>query len=95
MTSLASFCLQLPGKQLNLSALLAKKKFRGKGNKDAAVAAFQELEKVGLGELISEGSSRGTSKVCNFSNLRIILTTLITRCINLSKILLQMRIWKS
>ena len=53
----------LPGKILNLSALLQAKKFRGKGNKEGAVAAFQELEQTGLGKLISEDSRRGASSV--------------------------------
>ena len=33
---------------LNLSALLQAKKFRGKGNKEGAVAALEELHKAGL-----------------------------------------------
>ena len=61
---LASFCLQLPGKQLHLSALLTAKKFRGRGNKEAALLAFGELEKAGLGELKTQMSHRGTSAVC-------------------------------
>ena len=56
MQVFACFCLEN-------NSLLAKKKFRGKGNKDAAVIAFKELHKVGLGELICEGSTRGTSEV--------------------------------
>ena len=62
-TSLTSFCLTLPGKQLHLSALLAAKKFRGRGNKEAAVLAFQEMDKAGLGSLITQESRRGTSAV--------------------------------
>lgn len=61
--TLASFCLQLPGKQLNLSALLTAKKFRGRGNKEAALLAFCDLEKAGLGDLITQESRRGTSAV--------------------------------
>ena len=61
--SLAAYCLLLPGKQLHLSALLAAKKFRGKGNKEAAVAAFQELEEAGLGQVEVEESRRGTTAV--------------------------------
>lgn len=58
-----TFCLQLPGKVLNLSALLAAKKFRSRGNKDGALAAFRELEKAGLGKLFKEDSCRGASAV--------------------------------
>ena len=62
-TSLAAYCLLLPGKQLHLSALLAAKKFRGRGNKEAAVAALQELEEAGLGKVEVEESRRGTAAV--------------------------------
>ena len=62
-TSVAAYCLLLPGKQLHLSALLAAKKFRGRGNKDAAVAALQELEEAGLGKVEVEESRRGTAAV--------------------------------
>ena len=61
--SLAAYCLLLPGKQLHLSALLAAKKFRGRGNKGAALAAFRELEAAGLGKLTVQDSRRGTSAV--------------------------------
>lgn len=61
--SLAAYCLQLPGKKLHLSALLAAKKFRGRGNKCAALNAFRELEVAGLGTLQSTESRRGTSAV--------------------------------
>ena len=45
------YCLKLPGKQLNLSALLYAKKFRAYGYKSGAVDAFKELEAEGLGVL--------------------------------------------
>lgn len=61
--SVAAYCLLLPGKVLNLSALLQAKKFRGKGNKEGAVAAMEELHKAGLGKLISADSRRGASSV--------------------------------
>ena len=44
----------LPGPRLNLSALLAAKKFRGRGNKEAALAAMRTLEDDGLGRLESQ-----------------------------------------
>ena len=62
-SSLVSYCLLLPGKKLHLSALLTAKKFRGKGNKDGAVAAFREIADAGLGMLSTEESRRGTSAV--------------------------------
>ena len=62
-SSLVSYCLLLPGKNLHLSALLTAKKFRGKGNKDGAVAAFREIADAGLGTLSTEESRRGTSAV--------------------------------
>lgn len=65
--SLAAYCLLLPGKQLHLSALLAAKKFRGRGNKVAALASFQELEEAGLGNLKVQESRRGTSAVYTFT----------------------------
>ena len=53
----------LPGATLNLSALLMKKKFTGKGNKEGAVEAFRELEKAGLGQLVEIKAQRGTACV--------------------------------
>lgn len=55
---------KLPGRTLDLSVLLATKKFRGRGNKDGALAAFRELEAAGLGNLKMTGSTRGASAVC-------------------------------
>ena len=72
--SVAAYCLLLPGKVLNLSALLQAKKFRGKGNKEGAVAALEELHKAGLGKLISADSRRGASSVSIQFNLTIILS---------------------
>ena len=66
--STASFCLLLPGKTLNLSNLLAQKKFRGRGNKDGALAAFRELEEAGLGTLLSTHSDRGAKEVRQFTD---------------------------
>ena len=43
-------CLLLPGRRLDLKALLKKKKFRDPhGYKKGALAAFSELEQAGLG----------------------------------------------
>ena len=59
----ASYCLTLPGKSLNLSNLLAEKKFRDRENKEGALAAFKLLEEEGLGNLISKSSDRGAREV--------------------------------
>ena len=39
----AAYVLLLPGKVLDISALKASHKFRGRGNKEGPVAAIQEL----------------------------------------------------
>lgn len=49
--SVETFCLNVPGKKLHLPSLLHAKKFRNRGNKDGALAAFKELEKNGFGTL--------------------------------------------
>lgn len=59
-TSLATFCLLLPGKRLHLSALLFERKFRGRENKTAALEVLHQLEVGGLGK---ERSHRGTAAV--------------------------------
>ena len=46
-TTVASYCLLLPGKTLHISALLTAKKL---GNKEGAVRAIHLLESAGLGE---------------------------------------------
>ena len=58
--STPGYCLKLPGKRLNLSALLYAKKFRAHGYKSGAIAAFKELEKAGLGTLEDSKSKSGT-----------------------------------
>lgn len=60
-----TFCLSKHhGKRLDLSALLANKTFRGRGNKEEALVAFRELENAGLGQPITSGATRGASSVC-------------------------------
>ena len=41
--ALAAYCMLLPGKELNLSALLSAKKFRRRGNKDGAGSSFSRV----------------------------------------------------
>ncbi len=49
--STPTHCLKLPGRRLNLTALLYAKRFRYHGYKSGALAAFSELEEAGLGTL--------------------------------------------
>ena len=46
--SVEAFCLTLPGCELHLPSLLLAKKFRNRGNKDGALAAFRKLKNDGL-----------------------------------------------
>lgn len=46
-----AYCLRLPGRRLNLTALLYAKRFRDHGYKTGALAAFNELEEAGLGRI--------------------------------------------
>ena len=46
----ASYVLTLPGSVMDLTALLNKKKFRGRGNK-GAIRVFQLLQQDELGQL--------------------------------------------
>ena len=61
----AAHCLKLPGKQLNLTALLYAKKFRAYGYKTGAQAAFERLVRDVLGKQdppLEEEKSKGKSK---------------------------------
>ncbi len=77
--SVAMFCLLLPGKVLHISALLAAKRFRDKGNKDGAVRAIKRLESAGLGTVIDFKPPRGTSIVrflmCNCWSIQLLVYT--------------------
>ena len=59
----ATICLTVPGKVIHLSALLNKRMFRKRGDKDGAVAGLQLLEKAGLGTLNSLNPKRGATVV--------------------------------
>ena len=51
------YILTLPGKSLDVSALVnKKKKFRSRGGKEGALAAMKKLEESGLGKLIVKKS---------------------------------------
>ena len=51
--STAGYCLKLPGKSLNLSALPYANFFRQHGYRKRALEVFEELERARLGELIT------------------------------------------
>ena len=59
----AAFTLLLPGKKLNLSALLAQKKYRKRGNKDGAIRCFFMLEEDGLGKVLQLTGTKGAGVV--------------------------------
>lgn len=59
-TSTPAHCLRLPGKKLNLTALLYAKRFRNHGYKKGALAAFHELEEAGLGVMETKKTKSGT-----------------------------------
>ena len=53
-------CLRLPGRKLDLKALLKRKKFREPhGYKKGALAAFSELEQAGLGNTETSSNKFG------------------------------------
>jgi len=67
--STEAFCLTLPGRILNVTALNYAKKFRNRGNKDVALQALKRLEEDGLGRLEEVGSSHSgniVSSLCSF-----------------------------
>ena len=72
-----AFVLTLPGKKLDVSWLVnRKKKFRSRGGRDGALDAMRQLELDGMGKLVlkkSKGSIKvyfqtylhGTTHTCN------------------------------
>lgn len=62
-SNLEGYTLLQAGKKLDISALVKAKKYKGRGNKAAAVEACKKLQEKGFGELCELGSSRGTSMV--------------------------------
>ena len=62
-----TYTLLLPGKTLNLSDLLAAKKFRSRGGRPAALEAMTNLQVDGLGVLQDLPSSKhSTNQVCMY-----------------------------
>ena len=59
----AALSLTLPGKVLNMSALVYQKKFRYAGNKSGGLRGWEMLQSAGLGEIHEEKAARGTDKV--------------------------------
>ena len=69
-----SHCLRLPGRKLDLKALLKKKKFREPhGYKKGALAAFSELEQAGLGNTETSSSKFGTVSYIQSCNVNILI----------------------
>ena len=61
--STPAHCLRLPGRKLNLTALLYAKRFRNHGYKKGALAAFRELEEAGLGVLEDKKTKSGIVRI--------------------------------
>ena len=59
----AAYTILLPGRVLNLSSLLAQKKYRKRGNKDGAIRSFFILEGEGLGKVLQMTGTKGTGVV--------------------------------
>ena len=59
----ATICLTVPEKTVHLSALLNKRLFRNKGDKDGGVAGLRVLEKENLGKMESINPKRGSTVV--------------------------------
>ena len=57
--STPAHCLRLPGRKLNLTALLYAKRFRNHGYKKGALVAFRELEDAGLGVMEAKKTKSG------------------------------------
>ena len=82
MAQTAAYCLLLPGPELHLTPLPANKKFRGRGNKEGAIKAFEFLQKEGLGVLKESVAARGTSKVRNKLLPDMVQSVSLVQCIN-------------
>jgi hypothetical protein len=55
------------GRKIDVSLMVTtKRKFRGRGGKDGAMAAMRTLQKDGLGKLVNKETS-GTVPVCTFT----------------------------
>lgn len=63
----AAHCLKLPGKNLNLTALLYSKKFRAYGYKTGAQAAFEKLSQDGIGVVNLSNDDKEVKKVHVYS----------------------------
>ena len=61
--SAAAHSLRLPGRRLFMTPLLKAKKYRHYGNKQGALAAWEELEQSGLGRVERTETSKGVGTV--------------------------------
>ena len=57
-----------------ISALLATKRFRYKGNKEGAIKAITMLEEAGIGRVIADKPPRGATIVSSICDLCINVT---------------------
>ena len=62
-SSATAHSLRLPGRKLYLTPLLKAKKYRNFGNKQGALAAWEELERSGLETVERTEASKGISMV--------------------------------
>ena len=67
----AGYTILLPGKALDISAIVKAKKFKNKGNKPGALEACKRLEEAEMGKLVELGKSRGTAMVMIYLNLSL------------------------
>ena len=74
MNSTPAHCLKLPGKKLDLTALLYAKWFRNHGYKKGALSAFRELEEAGLGTTEERKGKNGTVR---YLHLQCVLSFII------------------
>jgi hypothetical protein len=66
-----AFVLTLPGKSLDVSLLVnKKKKFRSRGGREGALQTMQQLEEEGLGRLVPK-KAKGSIKTWDFEKTLI------------------------
>ena len=62
---IARHCLKIPGRVMDLTTLLEKKKFRSFQNKDGALRGFRHLEESELGTLEVKSGSGNSMVIVN------------------------------
>ena len=69
----SGYTILLPGKALDISAIVKAKKFKSRGNKPGALEACKRLKEAGMGKLVELGKSRGTAMVIYYAHFRILI----------------------